>query len=155
MNGPFNRDRFRQVMGAIRANPQAWIQHEWHSITRPVEELNPCYGRDDRWMVDRRSTYTRSRNGLHPDPIYSTSVMGVGTCGTAHCVAGWAQILAGKEEDSSLARGDGLAFLGMDDFAAFSPWIFRAERTWEDLLAVERGELDPYTGYSVEREQPA
>ena len=55
-------------------------------------------------------------------------------CGSSHCFAGWAQILAGKEADSDAARRDARIFLGLTKYEA--DYYFDADRTLEDLETV-------------------
>lgn len=55
-------------------------------------------------------------------------------CGTAHCFAGWAQILSGKPADSTTARRDARIFLGLS--AAEAEYYFHSERTLSELETV-------------------
>ena len=55
-------------------------------------------------------------------------------CGTSHCFAGWAQILAGKEANDGTARRDARIFLGLNRHEA--DYYFSAYRTLDDLETV-------------------
>lgn len=52
-------------------------------------------------------------------------------CGTKHCFAGWAQILAGKPEIKDLVIDQAMSFLGISYPDA--NYYFSSERTLQDL----------------------
>lgn len=134
----FNLDNFKKIMAAIRANRSGWCQQLWHATYVPVGEVITA---SMVTVVGEDGTNRRFRDPAH------------GECGTAHCVAGWAQILAGKEQSEVHVRADAAEFLGMPSHVDM-PWLYRASRTWEDLEAVEREEIDPVSGMALEREAP-
>lgn len=127
----FNRENFKKVMDAIRANRNGWFQGGWHTVFIPKE---------DEKVVLSLKNVIEGEDGVNrcfrdPTP---------GECGTAHCVAGWAQVLAGHDQIIETIRGDAGAFLGLPIDGGV--WLYGAGRTMEDLIAVERGELNPRSG---------
>ena len=52
-------------------------------------------------------------------------------CGTAHCFAGWAQILSGNKEDERSVRRDARVFLDISNFDA--NYLFAATTTLSDF----------------------
>lgn len=62
-------------------------------------------------------------------------------CGTAHCVAGHAQIMSGKELNETTARIDARAFLGLDAYQA--SYAFASLRTLQELKDFADGVM-PY-----------
>lgn len=124
----FKIENFKKVMDAIRANPKAWAQDIWHGVEDPkARNIVVCGDGATRQMREPEE----------------------GECGTVHCVAGWAQILAGHDPVVKMASTQGGDWLGLDG-RYNNPWIFRPFRTWEQLEAVERGELDPMHGHYTE-----
>jgi len=127
----FRLDRYKMVLDAIRANPAAWCQEMWHGVHDEKLGMTVDTGAGDAKVREPQ----------------------VGECGTVHCVAGWAQMLAGHEQDSKTAQWDGGDFLGLGfESRHMNLWIFRAHRTMEDLEAVERGEREPIQGNWLNRE---
>lgn len=55
-------------------------------------------------------------------------------CGTTHCFAGWAQILAGKAAHDGNTRRDARLFLGLN--RADADYLFASERTLGDFEAM-------------------
>jgi hypothetical protein len=55
-------------------------------------------------------------------------------CGTAHCLAGHAQIDAGLPPNRAAAATDGAEWLGMSE--AVSKWAFRGGRTLDELRSL-------------------
>ena len=53
------------------------------------------------------------------------------SCGTKHCIAGWCQILSGKDQNSDTASSDAAEALGLT--ANEENWLFSAERTLSDI----------------------
>jgi hypothetical protein len=66
-------------------------------------------------------------------------------CGTKHCIAGHAQLMAGKEENIDTVKKDAREWLGLSEYEA--AWLFDPDRTKKELYdyvsAVVEGE-DPF-----------
>lgn len=65
-------------------------------------------------------------------------------CGTTHCFAGWAQILAGKEPNARTARRDARVFLQLTSIEAdylFDPdrQLYEIQESFEDATFRESG----------------
>jgi hypothetical protein len=72
-------------------------------------------------------------------------------CGTSHCFAGHAQILAGKEINDETCRRDARTFFGFTGFEA--DYFFYSYRTLEELkTSLDPNSLRNYDLYSLDEE---
>lgn len=118
-----NLGNFNLVLEQIVEHPDTWYQKLWHSVGR--------------------------RGGGRVDAPKNSR-------GTAHCFAGWCQVMAGKKRDEHDDRVqlDACIFLGLPpvrtgksgDLSTNIIWLFHADRTLSDFIAVGRGEIEPVSG---------
>lgn len=58
------------------------------------------------------------------------------SCGTTHCIGGWAQILGGGNPRDRHASDDGSAFLGLS--SSQENWLFGTGRSWLSIYRFAR-----------------
>lgn len=122
-----NLHNFNLVLNQIKEHPETWYQKFWHSVKRKGS------GEDDRADAPK------------------------GSCGTAHCFAGHAQLLAGKKRNDDTAQLDACIFLGLPpvrtgkngESSTNIIWLFKSVRTMYDFEAVRRGNIEPVSGMEM------
>lgn len=152
----FVMENFKKVMNAIRANPEAWCQDAWHGVRVPDgTNLNTVFYHPERPNDPAFEPLYAGLVGVgpHNNPALVRTVF-KGECGTVHCIAGWAQILAGHDQNIKTVKEEAGEWLGLNQYHWGVPWLFRPDRTWQNLLDVEAGIRDPncgimFTGYNA------
>ena len=66
-------------------------------------------------------------------------------CGTSHCVAGWCQILGGREAKDESAQNDAMECLGISSLDA--AWLFGSCRTLPEIYDFAKWFLSGEAGY--------
>jgi hypothetical protein len=83
--GDLRLDRFRQVMTVVLTKLEAWDQTAWHCVLGDEPDLR--HGQSALLYEAATPMLLSDKNTGNPIDGY---------CGTAHCIAGWCDVLSGR-----------------------------------------------------------